>query len=82
MDHRIELGHEETNIDVVLPCGKIIQLQYRLESPSIDICLPVECGVTNWAGDDMQPSMPVGKLSHVMWAKQLVIDLNPEWVDC
>lgn len=82
MNHRIELGDKETDIDVVLPCGKIIQLQYRLESPSIDICLPTECGVTNWIGDDMDPAPPVKTKSHIRLAKQLVIDLNPEWIDC
>lgn len=81
MDHKIELGHEETNVDIVLPGGQIIQLQYRLLSPSIDICLPIECGVTNWQGDDMEPAEQVGKLPHVRSAKQLVIDLNPKWVD-
>ena len=80
-DHRIELGPGEMNVDLILPRGQLIQLQYRLESPSIDVCLPTECGVTNWEGDDMEPAKVVGKLEHVRNAKQLVIDLNPEWVD-
>lgn len=84
MRHRIELGHRETDIDVVLPNGQLIQLQYRLMSPSIDICLPKECRVTCWQGDDMEPAKPSGRGGHeyhIRDTKQLVIDLNPDWVD-
>jgi len=80
-NHRIELGHKETDIDLILPRGQLVQLQYRLESPSIDVCLPTECGVVNWQGDDMEPADVVDKQGHIRNAKQLVIDLNPEWVD-
>ena len=84
MLHRIELNNQETDIDVVLPGGKLIQLQYRLEGPSIDICLPAECVVTNWEGDDMKPAQTATwgcprPSPHVLSAKQLVIDLNPDW---
>ena len=79
--HRIQLGHEETDVDVVLPNGEIIQLQYRLETPSIDVCLPTECTVTNWEGDDMEAAPTCHDTSHVHYAKQLVIDLDPNWVD-
>jgi len=84
MKHRIELGRTETDIDVVLPNGQVIELQYRLESPSIDVCLPTECRVTNWKGDDMEPAGTNGRghKHHVRDAKQLVIDLPTEWVDC
>lgn len=80
MLHRIELGHEETDIDVVLPNGQIIQLQYRLEAPSIDVCLPEVTSVTNWIGDDMEPAPLHGK-PHIHMAQQLVIDLNPKFID-
>ena len=84
MKHRIELGRKETDIDIVLPNGQVIKLQYRLESPSIDVCLPTECRVTNWKGDDMEPAGPSqgGHKYHVRDAKQLVIDFPPKWVDC
>ncbi len=83
--HRIQLGHCETDVDLVLPNGQVISLQYRLEAPSIDVCLPEDLAVTNWTGDDMEPAPEAGPLSagfaHVRLAKQLVIDLNPESVD-
>lgn len=83
MKHTIELGHEETDINVVLPSGALIQLQYRLECPSIDICLPEPTSVTNWIGDDMKPAPLAGRKrnSHIHKSSQLVIDLNPEFVD-
>ncbi len=82
MLHRIELGHEETDIDIVLPQGQVIQLQYRLEAPSLDVCLPEATSVTNWIGDDMKPAPLNGRErnSHVHKAQQLVIDINPEFV--
>lgn len=79
MQHRIELDSQETDIDIVFPGGQVMQIQYRLMSPSIDICLPTECRVTNWEGDDMQPANEVCRAPHVRLAKQIVIDLNPKW---
>lgn len=81
MRHRIELGHEDTDIDLVLPNGQVIKLQYRLENPSIDICLPTECGVTNWKGNDMEPAKMIQHCPHYRYAKQLVIDLASEWTN-
>lgn len=83
MLHRIELGHEDTDIDIVLPQGQVIQLQYRLLSPSIDVCLPEATSVTNWIGDDMEPAPLDGRqnMGHVHKAQQLVIDINPKFVD-
>ena len=83
MRHRIELDREETDIDIVLPGGQIIQLQYRLEAPSLDICLPEPTSVCNWIGDDMDPAPLSGRRTkpHVHQAQQLVIDINPEFVD-
>lgn len=80
MQHRIEVDKRDTDIDIVLPGGQVVQLQFRVMSPSIDVCLPEECSVTNWEGDDMKPASPVGGKAHVLLAKQLAINLNPTWV--
>lgn len=83
MDQMIKLGNKEADIHLMLPGGQVIQLQYRLESPSIDICLPDECCVTNWQGDDMEPAVARSSINpHIRQAKQLVVDLNPDWIDC
>jgi len=79
MHHKISV-HDETDIDIILPNGQVIQLQYRLEAPSIDVCLPEPTSVTNWIGDDMEPA-PLAGQPHVHLAQQLVIDINPEFVD-
>ncbi len=79
--NKIKLGHKETDVNLVLPNGQVIQIQYRLEGPSIDVCLPTECCVTNWQGDDMEPAPAYKKEDCVRLAKQLVIELNPEWVN-
>jgi len=81
MRHQIQLKHEETDIDIVLPTGVVIELQYRLEAPSIDVVLPHETSITNWSGDDMEPAPKSFAMEHVRLAKQIVIDLDPEWVD-
>lgn len=73
---------DECDIDLVFPNGKIMSLQYRLESPSIDICMEEELSVTNWKGDDMEPADPLQEdAPHIRNAKQLVIDFPPEWLD-
>lgn len=77
----VQLPAHDTDINVKLPSGKLIQLQFRVESPSIDVCLPYECGVTNWIGEDMTPAPPAGvgkKQAHMRLCNQLVIDLNPK----
>lgn len=73
--------NQEMDVDLVFPNGKTMQLQYRLESPSIDVCLPTECDVTCWQGDDMEPAKASPEFDgHVRFAKQLVIDFDPDWV--
>lgn len=80
---QICLTDEDANINLVLPNGKLIQLQYRVEGQSIDVVLPTNLRVTNWIGDDMQPAPAVHPLGtshpidHCRTAKQLVIDLDP-----
>lgn len=66
---KIKLGNKARDVNLVLPSGKEILLQWRLEAPSLDICLPYVTSVTN-----MKKEMP-GK-SHK--ADQIVIDVNPE----
>ena len=83
MHHTIDLGHQDTDITLVLPNGQKIELQYRLLSPSIDVCLPEPTSVTNWTGDDMEPAPLAGRKRnpHIHKAQQLVININPEFVD-
>lgn len=77
----IQLGQKEADITLVLPNGQEIELQYRLECPSIDVCLPEATSVTNWIGEDMEPAPAHDGQEHVRKAIQLVIDINPEFVE-
>jgi len=76
----VTLPHHECDVNLRLPHGEVIALQYRLESPSIDVVMPDNVAVTNWEGDDMQPAKSI-KRAHIRKAKQIVLDLFPEWVD-
>jgi len=76
--------YQETDVILVLPNGQKIALQYRLEMPSIDVCLPENLYVTNWKGDDMEPAPTLDdnpERSHERLAKQLCIGLRPGHVD-
>jgi hypothetical protein len=88
----IELSDHDADITLVLPNGDKVQLQYRVEAPSIDVCLDTATSVTCWQGDDMDPAPKMAanpdhpnakKLDalyaqgHIRCANQVVIDLNP-----
>lgn len=81
----IQLPNHESDITLILPNGKEVALQYRMEGPTMDICLPEELAVTNWEGDDMSPAPPLtdsvdGKdRSHERLAKQICIGLPRIW---
>ncbi len=72
---------ESTDIRLVFPNGQVIELQYRLEAPSIDVCMPEELMVTAWQGDHMEPARSAFDAEHVRFAKQLVLDFPPHWLD-
>lgn len=73
----------ESDIRLRFPSGKEIVLQYRLEAPSIDVCMPdnEDTSVVCWEGCDMKPAPQLGSHEHVRKCGQIVIDINPEWVD-
>jgi hypothetical protein len=71
----ITLPLHDTDVNLVLPNGDTIALQYRVEGPSIDVVLPYDTSVTNWKGEDMEDAPKCGK-ECIRLAKQLVIDLK------
>lgn len=72
---------DNADIRLVFPNGQVMELQYRLEAPSIDVCLPEELAVTAWQGDDMEPARSAFDAEHIRFAKQLVLDFPPQWLD-
>jgi hypothetical protein len=55
---KIQLDNFDNDVDLVLPNGEVISLQFRCEAPTLDIVLPEDLAVTNWEGDDMSPALP------------------------
>ena len=82
-EHEINLPSDhECDISLIFPNDKVMQLQYRLESPSIDVVLPDNLSVITWKGDDMEPSESDPFYDgYVRIAKQLVIDFDPAWLN-
>ena len=92
MNHTIELPKDqETDIVLVFPNKQQIVLQYRLESPSVDICLPQNLRITNWCDDNLTPAAPTQLFFlkndrhrnqyHILDIRQACIDIPPNWVD-
>ena len=74
---------DEYDINLVLPGGKKITVQYRDYdgedgATSIDVLLPEATLVYNWKGSDMKPAMGVREQPWVRCADQLMfmIDRN------
>jgi hypothetical protein len=76
-DIEITLPDHDCDIDCVLSNGQKITLQFRIESPSLDILLPERMPVYNWRGNDMKPAYIVSKTGCCHNADQLMIPLNP-----
>ena len=78
MKKTVKLQKHDSDIHVMLPNGDIIDIQWRIESPSIDIIFPKPVAVNNWEGEDMKPAPSVNRQSHVRLADQLCIPLDPD----
>lgn len=52
----IKLPNNDHDITLVLPCGERITLQYRVESPSLDLCFSRPTGITVWEDGDLTPA--------------------------
>lgn len=78
---KIHLSDNEIDIVLVFPNGKEMAIQFRLEGPTIDICLPAAVDVDNWIGDDMQPAPQIRNHAHVRLASQLCLGIDPSWLE-
>ena len=90
----INVPPHDTDVELILRNGKVVSLQWRVETPSLDVCLPEEEHlVTCWRGNDMEPA-PAFKWArhskaeqkhfkdgHVRRCGQLVIDFSPNYLD-
>lgn len=72
---KIEEDHD-TDIELTLPSGEIVILQYREESKTLDVCLHGKLHVVrNWAEGMKAAPRAVGQPIHVRKANQLCIEL-------
>jgi hypothetical protein len=82
----LEMPAHDTDVALIMPNGHRIIVQFRVESPSIDICLPENLPVSNWEGLDMKPAPKAfSGADHIRKVDQLCIGLplkfltkNPE----
>ena len=79
-DHNtIQLPENDADIELKFPNGKTMTLQWRVESPSIDVLLPETLPVSNWIGTDMKPAPKFGKHAEVRNADQLMLPLPEDY---
>ena len=76
----INIPAHDTDIDLTLPNGDRIVLQFRLESNTLDVLLPQNLEVHNWLGSDMTPAPKVArnKFQHIRRCDQLCVQLPPK----
>lgn len=71
----VEVPDHDTDIMVKLPNGLYMELQWRPEGQSVDVCMDEHTTVMNWA-DDMKPAPAVKGTKDCYRAVQLVIDMG------
>ena len=90
-DLAVQLPKHDTDITVTFPGGQSVTLQWRVEGPSLDICLEQDETVICWKGDAMEPAPvdphhrtsvqgPSGKAQHVRKAAQLCLPLPADYL--
>ena len=75
----INVPDHDTDVILNFPNGEKVTLQWRVESESLDVCLPRnKHAVTCWEGSQMKPAKADKKFDegHVRKCGQLVIDLS------
>lgn len=83
-DVSVYLEEHDTDINVVLPNGSTVSLQFRMSEdeesyPTLDVLLPEHMHVHNWRGEGMKPAKtPKGQGKEVHDADQLMIPLPPD----
>ncbi len=75
VDVHVKSEHD-TDINLKLPDGNTISIQYRPESNTLDICLENSCLVHNWGPGMSAAPKEKGAGSHVRKAEQICIDLD------
>jgi hypothetical protein len=78
LEHNLALPDDrDADIRVTLPNGQVIELQWRVEAPSLDIILPEILPVSVW-GPDMSEAPRCEQAHSAYMADQLVVSLAPD----
>jgi hypothetical protein len=81
-DVDVRLPNHDTDVNLRLPNGRSLVIQFRVEGPSLDFLLPGKQHVHNWRGTEMKPArVPKGQEPHVHLADQLMIPLDANFLD-
>lgn len=66
------------DIICVMPNGQNLELQFRVEGCSLDVCLPSKAVVNCWKDDHLTPAKPHVKQPNCLHVKQTCFCLNPK----
>ncbi len=55
-DVNVQLPDHDTDVVLFFPNGEKMIVQWRVEGPSLDICLDTDHTVINWKGESMEPA--------------------------
>jgi hypothetical protein len=76
-EHKVALPRHDADVTLTLPNKDEILLQWRVDGPTLDVCLPKPDHVVNcWYGHDLAPSPPVQGFAHVRQCGQLCINFE------
>lgn len=77
----IQLAEHDADLNIVFPGGQRAVLQWRTETPSLDLCFDPPVDVFN-DGPDMEPAPAAkGRPEQHVGVVQLVIPLLPEYAE-
>lgn len=75
----VKVPDHDTDIMVKLPNGRYFELQWRVETQCVDVCMDNHTWVHNWS-DNMAAAKPVGRVrnegGHIRDAVQLLLDMG------
>lgn len=75
----LQLPDHDFDVRLRLPNGEEVEVQWRIENPSMDIILDENRTVVNYKGDELEPAPKVKNCpAYVRHAKQLTIGFSPD----
>jgi hypothetical protein len=57
-DMKVKVPDHDFDVEFIMPDGRWVLFQYRIEGQSLDICLEQNCRTIVWKGQDLQSAKP------------------------